>query len=194
MLIAVSLLTTRRLAIVFTAALVLGFTSQIIAQPGRHRDRPQRGQTREYFIQAEEVDWDYAPWYPGPNPVFGTPQDALDEGVFLADGIGDTYRKAVYREYADGSYSTKVERPAYLGTLGPIIRGEVGDTIVVHLKNAMSRNVSLHPHGVLYKKDSEGAFYDDGTSGPDKGDDVVAPGGSHDYVWKAPEARRSCTR
>ncbi|MBW2271444.1 MAG: multicopper oxidase domain-containing protein [Deltaproteobacteria bacterium] len=146
------------------------------------------GKTLHYYIQAEEVDWDYAPWYPGPNPIFGTDQDLLGENVFLSSsqGIGDTYKKAVYREYTKNFGKLK-DRPAYLGTLGPIIYAEVGDTIKVHLRNATSINVSIHPHGVKYAKDSEGAFYADGTSGRDAADDIVIPGGEHTSTWEVPE-------
>lgn len=91
---------------------------------------------------------------------------AKGEEVFLdpdvagpGSAVGRIYTKAVYREYtADASYSIPVPGPAYLGTLGPILYAEVGDTIKVHLKNAMSINVSIHPHGVKHAKDSEGAF------------------------------------
>jgi hypothetical protein len=45
----------------------------------------------------------------------------------------------------------------------------------------------MHPHGVFYTKDSEGAVYDDGTTGADTLDDGVPPGGTHSYVWPVPE-------
>ena len=45
----------------------------------------------------------------------------------------------------------------------------------------------MHPHGVFYTKSSEGAPYDDGTSGADKADDGVPPGGTHVYEWIVPE-------
>ena len=53
-----------------------------------------------------------------------------------------------------------------LGYLGPTLRAKVGDTIKITFKNKCSFSTSLHPHGVLYAKDSEGAPYNDGTSGP----------------------------
>ncbi len=37
----------------------------------------------------------------------------------------------------------------HLGILGPIIRAEVGDRIVVHFKNETSFEQTIHPHGVL---------------------------------------------
>ena len=45
----------------------------------------------------------------------------------------------------------------------------------------------MHPHGVFYDKDSEGAPYNDGTSGKDKDDDAVPPGKTHFYTWQVPE-------
>jgi len=52
----------------------------------------------------------------------------------------------VYREYTDGSFTTLKPRPPeerYLGMLGPILRGEVGDTIRVVFKNNASRPYSM---------------------------------------------------
>jgi FtsP/CotA-like multicopper oxidase with cupredoxin domain len=45
----------------------------------------------------------------------------------------------------------------------------------------------MHPHGVFYDKDSEGTPYEDGTTGADKADDAVPPGGTHVYTWSIPE-------
>ena len=54
---------------------------------------------------------------------------------------------------------------AYLGDLGPILRGTVGDIIKVTFLNRIDRALSIHPHGVFYTKANEGALYNDGTSG-----------------------------
>jgi FtsP/CotA-like multicopper oxidase with cupredoxin domain len=100
------------------------------------------------------------------------------------------YKKALYREYTDATFSTLNVRPAeqqYLGLLGPVLHGEVGDTIRVVFKNNASHAYSMHPHGVLYQKDSEGADYNDGTSGADKDDGGVSPGATHIYRWQIPE-------
>ncbi|MGH9411488.1 MAG: multicopper oxidase domain-containing protein [Vicinamibacterales bacterium] len=75
----------------------------------------------------------------------------------------------------------------YLGLVGPILRGEVGDTIKVVFKNTATHPYSMHPHGVLYGKDSEGVDYNDGTSGADRKDGGVPPGATHTYVWRIPE-------
>lgn len=79
--------------------------------------------------------------------------------VFLKRGphrIGSTYKKAVYTQYTNQSYDVVVEKPAWLGFLGPIIKAEVGDSIIIHLKNFASRSYTLHPHGVSYTKENEG--------------------------------------
>jgi FtsP/CotA-like multicopper oxidase with cupredoxin domain len=63
----------------------------------------------------------------------------------------------------------------------------VGDTIKIVYRNNVSFPNSLHPHGVFYDKDSEGAPYVDETADTDKADDAVPPGGEHVYVWPVPE-------
>lgn len=147
-------------------------------------------QTRTYFVAAAELDWDYAPT--GINQISGS-AFGESENVFVQSGkerIGKVYRKAAYREYTDETFTTlKTVEPRWqhLGLLGPVIRGEVGDTIQVVFKNMTSFPASMHPHGVFYKKDSEGTPYNDGTSGTDKADDAVPPGGTHTYIWQVPE-------
>ncbi|XP_039770951.1 ferroxidase HEPHL1 [Ornithorhynchus anatinus] len=101
--------------------------------------------------------------------------------------VGSVYKKAVYKHYTDETYSTEIPKPPWLGFLGPILRVEVEDVVVIHLKNFASRPYSLHPHGVFYAKDSEGALYPDGTSGKNKDDDMVLPGRNYTYVWSAKE-------
>src|SRR5262249_26787933 len=99
-------------------------------------------------------------------------------------------QKTLFREYTDSTFSTLKPRPAawqHLGFLGPVIRGVVGDTIRVVFRNNAKQPHSVHPHGVFYNKDSEGAPYQDGTSGNDKTDDAVPPGGTHVYTWLVPE-------
>jgi hephaestin len=148
------------------------------------------GRARTYFIRSEEVVWDYAPT--GANGITGEAFDA-DANVFVKNGpgrIGSRYLKCVYRAYTDSTFRRQVPRPdaeAYLGLQGPVIRAEVGDTIKVDFRNSCRIPTSVHVHGVLYDKDSEGAPYSDGTSGSNKADDSVAPGGQYTYNWSVPE-------
>jgi manganese oxidase len=147
------------------------------------------GRTRTYFIAADTVSWDYVPG--ARDEVAGTP---YADTAFFSNGkprpVSTKYRKVLYREYTDSTFRTLKPRPAqweHLGFLGPLIRAVVGDTIHVVFRNNADRPYSVHPHGVLYDKGSEGVPYNDGTSGRDKADDGVPPGETYTYVWPVPE-------
>lgn len=160
--------------------------------PARAQAPPgeRTGKTRTYYVAADEVNWDYAP--SGRDEAMGHPFNDVEKPYVEAGPhcIGRVYKKAIYREYTDDSF-TKLKARApedqYLGPVGPILRGEVGDTIKVVFRNHASHPFSMHPHGVFYQKDSEGADYNDSTSGADKADGGVPPGGTHTYVWQIPE-------
>jgi manganese oxidase len=148
------------------------------------------GTTRTYYISAEEVAWNYAP--SGRNQITGKPFDDVAD-VFVRSGpgrIGSVYRKCLYRGYTDAGFQHRTRvaaRDRYLGLLGPVIRAEVGDRIKVVFRNRCSFPTSVHPHGVFYAKNSEGAPYADATKRRDKTDDLVPTGGRHTYLWKVPE-------
>lgn len=147
------------------------------------------GKLRQYYIAVDEVDWDYAP--SGLDQLTGKPFDHMGM-MFIEqtkDRIGKTYHKAIYREYTDATFTTLKKRPPeweHLGILGPAIHAEVGDTINVFFKNNGTQSYSMHPHGVFYEKGSEGADYNDGANDPTH-NGVVAPGGTHTYIWQVPE-------
>uniref|UniRef100_A0A8C0H0S2 Ceruloplasmin n=1 Tax=Chelonoidis abingdonii TaxID=106734 RepID=A0A8C0H0S2_CHEAB len=147
------------------------------------------GATRVYYLGICEVEWNYAPT--GKNIITGRSiKDDPEASTFLQSGkdrVGSTYKKSVYKQYSDSTYAREIPKPAWLGFLGPIIRAEVGDTIIVHLKNFANRPHTVHPHGVFYKKDSEGSLYPDKSSQDHKEDDAVPPGGNHTYTWTVPE-------
>jgi len=154
------------------------------------KDLADSSQIRTYYIAADEVDWNYAP--SGMDQVKGLPFDEAAK-VFVkrsSDRIGATYRKAVYRAYSDENFSQLKPVPEawrHLGMLGPVIRAEVGDTIQVVFKNNTRINASIHPHGVFYAKNAEGALYNDGTFGQAKSDDAVPPGKVYTYIWQVPD-------
>ncbi len=138
----------------------------------------------------DPVVWNYAPT--GSNQITGKPFDSVaDTHVASGPGkIGSKYVKCLYRGYNDATFSRPRRRPPseqYLRILGPVIHAAVGDTIKVVFRNACPFRTSLHPHGVFYEKDSEGAPYNDGTSSSDKSDDAVPTGGRHTYIWQVPE-------
>lgn len=148
------------------------------------------GHLRVYYIAADEVRWNYAPQ--GRNVTIGRPFDKLEAPYAIGGphSIGSVYWKAVYRRYTDGTFEHLMPRPPsqqYLGILGPIIHAEVGDTIKVVFKNNATRPYSIHPHGVLYDKASEGDAYDDGSSAKEKIGGAVQPGHTYTYIWHVPD-------
>lgn len=151
---------------------------------------PCQAKERLYYVAADEVLWEYAPQKT--NLMMGMPLTE-EQSVFVRQSdstIGSRYKKALFREYTDASFSALKPRPEHeqhLGLLGPLFRAEVGDTIKVVFKNQASRHYSIHPHGVFYSKANEGAMTNDGTSSSDKKDDMVMPGETFTYQWQVPE-------
>jgi FtsP/CotA-like multicopper oxidase with cupredoxin domain len=187
------------LAVTAVAALALALDG-CGATPASQSPAPR---THTYYIAADPVEWDYAP--SGKDLITG--EEFADAGDRTANGLplyhnvrtdpgasvrglGHRYGKVLYREYTDSSFGELRPRPReweHLGYLGPLLRAQVGDTIRVVFRNHADRAYSVHPHGVFYDKDSEGTPYEDGTSGADKSDDAVPPGGTHVYTWAVPE-------
>jgi FtsP/CotA-like multicopper oxidase with cupredoxin domain len=147
-----------------------------------------KGVVRNYFIAAEEVDWDYTPR--GRN-LAGLPHRETGEDEAGTQQAHRIYHKAIYREYTDATFKTLKPRPPqweHLGILGPLIRADVGDSVKVVFRNKTHLSLTMHPHGLQYTKDSEGALYNDGTQGAVKADDLVPPGKSYTYIWTVPES------
>jgi len=167
---------------------------------------PDGGKVREHFIAAEAAEWDYAPF--GGEMCTGSLKP-FGEGasVFLGDApdrLGRKYLKARYVAYTDATFSEKKRvgpEWEHLGLVGPVLRAEVGDLLRVTFLNRVDISggagkngtalgplprLSMHPHGVLYDKASEGALYDDGTPPSQRQDDAVPPGGRNVYEWRVP--------
>ncbi|KAI8089734.1 Cupredoxin [Halteromyces radiatus] len=131
--------------------------------------------TRQYYITAEEVDWDYAP------QQWDNLRDQPLNQSFMSDlytarnatRLGTVYRKAVYRQYTDASFSIPIAHDPALGFLGPIIKAEAGDRIQVEFFNRASQPCSLHPHTIK------------ATNGSLPGRSVQPNQGYH-YVWDIP--------
>jgi len=165
------------------------YSSENVA-PASLSDANFQGQTRTYYIAADEVQWDFAPT--GMNQITGKPFDDT-ANVYMESGedrIGKISLKAVYHEYTDDTFTTLKpisDKWQHLGILGPVIHAEVGDTIKVVFKNNARFPFSIHAHGVFYQKESEGAPYNDGVPESEKKGDAVPPGGNYTYVWQVPE-------
>ena len=144
----------------FSAAPALGKSKQ-----------PSPGHTREYYIAAEQVEWDYAP--SGLELMHGAE-------LSYPWGLHRRWMKTRFTEYTDGTFSHRKPQPEWLGILGPIIRAEVGDTVIVHFRNLTRGYHSIHVHGLRYDKQNEGAIYSNNLPGI-----AVPPGGDFTYHWLA---------
>ena len=176
---------------------VVGGLAQLAATSARPRppqDLPTTGgRVRTYYIAAEEVEWDYAPL--GIDMMTGKSFEGT-AAAYTQPGpnhIGHVYRKAVYREYTDGTFAMRKPRPAqdeYLGLLGPILRAEVGDTIKVVFKNNASRPYSMHSPDVFRLRNSSdtGSIPDaTGNVVDQEPEDMVEPGATFTYEWDVSE-------
>jgi FtsP/CotA-like multicopper oxidase with cupredoxin domain len=130
--------------------------------------------TRHYYIAAEDVTWNYAP--SAHNMMTGAP---LPQPWALKL----QWPKTRFVEYTDATFTIPKPQPEWLGILGPIIRAEVGDEVVVDFFNRSKRVHDIHPHGLHYDKDNEGSVYLPMAHGG-----YVAPGAHYTYHWFANEA------
>lgn len=129
------------------------------------------GVVRHYYIAAEDVDWNYAP----------SGRDLLHDRQLPMPWGGKTgFRKTRYIEYTDATFTKRKPQPGWLGILGPILRAEVGDTILVDFLNRSNSSNSMHPHGLRYDKNSEGSMYSPAGLGAE-----VPTTGRFTYRWIA---------
>jgi FtsP/CotA-like multicopper oxidase with cupredoxin domain len=89
------------------------------------------------------------------------------------------FRALGYRAYSEG-FAAPIA-PAQMG--GPMLAGEVGDTIVVHFRNGdehFNQAFTFHPHGVRYTPDYDGAFLGQFT----RAGGFIAPGEEFTYTFE----------
>ena len=122
---------------------------------------------REYWIAAEPVEWNIVP----------THRDQM-----MAEKVKQGPTK--FAAYGYRAYSAGFKSPLGKATVpGPLIEAEVGETVVVHFRNKLSAPVTMHPHGVFYANEMDGAYKGKWTD----------PGGfvqrnrTFTYVWEARE-------
>uniref|UniRef100_A0A8C1N2A8 ferroxidase n=1 Tax=Cyprinus carpio TaxID=7962 RepID=A0A8C1N2A8_CYPCA len=130
--------------------------------------------TRTFFISVEEEEWDYA----------GYGQRRVDKSS--QNERTTSFKKAVFRKYLDSTFSIRDirgEMDEHLGILGPVIKAEVDQTVMVFFRNLASRPYSLHANGVKYLKQMEGLSYDDQSPYWYKQDDAVQPNSTFIYMW-----------
>ncbi|XP_058898134.1 coagulation factor V isoform X1 [Kogia breviceps] len=148
------------------------------------RDQRRHMKRWKYFIAAEEVIWDYAPIIPA-NIDKNYRSLHLDN---FSNQIGKHYKKVVYKQYEDASFTKRLENPNIKdGILGPIIRAQVRDTLKIMFKNMASRSYSIYPHGVTfspYEDEVNSSF----TSGSNTMIKAVQPGETYTYKWNILES------
>jgi hypothetical protein len=135
---------------------------------------PDAGKTRRYYLAAESELWDFAP--SGKDELCGGP---------LPSNVGRNRKsgKLRYIQYTDATFTTKVIPNRSLGILGPVLRGVVGEYLAITFFNRTDQPLSMHPHGVKYDKDGEGAYH---LPNPGRGS-AVGPGARFTYVWQLDE-------
>jgi FtsP/CotA-like multicopper oxidase with cupredoxin domain len=107
--------------------------------------------TREYWIAAVPTTWDVAP--SDHDPI-------MDMHL---DPAKTTMQAVVFKAFTSGWTTQLPDNPNVSGDNdgipGPLIKGRVGDTILIHFKNLdPARPHSMHFHGVHYDFPSDGAF------------------------------------
>uniref|UniRef100_A0A8C7JD97 Coagulation factor VIII n=1 Tax=Oncorhynchus kisutch TaxID=8019 RepID=A0A8C7JD97_ONCKI len=118
-----------------------------------------------HYIAAEEIIWDYAPH--------------LSQGDRGPHQLGHEYKKVVYVEYTDQTFTTRKSPVKRL--LGPLLRGQVDEHFQIVFKNLASRPFNIYPNGLtkispLRKTGNEGE--------KDLRSLAVPPNGTYGYMWK----------
>ncbi|XP_070692649.1 coagulation factor VIII isoform X2 [Pempheris klunzingeri] len=125
----------------------------------------------EHYIAIEEDTWDYAPHL--------KPTDSELQSGYLPAAphhLDYKYKKAVYVEYTDGSFTQRKNPTKTL--LGPLLKGTVNDQIHITLRNLASRPFNIYPSGLtkifpLQRSTNKKALRSMG----------VSPNSTFGYVW-----------
>uniref|UniRef100_A0A672PA71 ferroxidase n=1 Tax=Sinocyclocheilus grahami TaxID=75366 RepID=A0A672PA71_SINGR len=132
---------------------------------------------KKYYIAAVEMDWDYSPTRTWEEQMHHGLKDSPGNEFLKKEGkfIGSKYKKVLYREYTDDTFTKPKERSAdmeHLGIMGPMIHGKVGEKVKIVFKNMAKRPYSIHAHGV--KTDSPQVA-------------LTRPGETQTYTWYLPK-------
>jgi FtsP/CotA-like multicopper oxidase with cupredoxin domain len=165
-------------AIPGAAAAQSGAAAPTVAPPAPAR---AGGQVREYWIQVDSFLHNTVP----------TGLDEMSGTTYTADQT--SYWALGYRAYTPNwgeplpgdTSNTPDSIGPNTGIPGPTIRAEVGDTLKVHFRNNDAHYKcphSMHPHGVLYNPDNDGAYI---WATPNTPGTAVPYGESYTYTWTA---------
>ena len=166
------------------------------ARPRPKQDLPTAGgRVRTYYIAAEETEWDYAPL--GIDMMTGKPFEGT-AAAYTQPGpnhIGHVYRKAVYREYTDGTFATRKPRPpagripGFAGT-DPARggrrydQGRFQEQRLAALQHASARR---RPPSAALCWDRQGSRCRGRCRYEGEPEDTVAPGATFTYEWDVRE-------
>jgi FtsP/CotA-like multicopper oxidase with cupredoxin domain len=120
---------------------------------------------RQYWIRAEKKEkWRIVPTHR---------DEMMDQRV--------NGRKS-FDAYTYRAYTRDFGSPLDRGKMpGPLIEANVGETVAIHFQNALPVPVTMHPHGIFYANEMDGAYKGEYT---DPGG-FVQPGRTFTYIWDA---------
>uniref|UniRef100_A0A8C5GV05 Coagulation factor VIII-like n=1 Tax=Gouania willdenowi TaxID=441366 RepID=A0A8C5GV05_GOUWI len=134
--------------------------------------RGHQSKTWVHYIAAEEVTWHYAPHL--------KPTDRELQSRFLPTTphhLSYTYKKVVYVEYTDGSFTQRINPDITL--LGPLLKGKVYDEFHITFKNLASRPFNIYPNGL-----TKISSLHTSNSGQNLHSMEVAPNSTFGYIWR----------
>ncbi|XP_063811714.1 coagulation factor V isoform X2 [Pseudophryne corroboree] len=120
----------------------------------------------DHYIGAIEVDWDYAS---------GSSENS--ERMYCQH----PFKKVIYKQFTDSTFTIPMENPKELGLIGPVIRALVRETIMVVFKNMASQPHNIYPHGVSLQRLFEGYVLN--LKGEETQNNTVMPGETMTYYW-----------
>jgi FtsP/CotA-like multicopper oxidase with cupredoxin domain len=124
----------------------------------------KRATGAEYWIRAEKVNWQIIPTHR---------DQMLDRRV---------RGKSHFTAYAYRQYTANFAAPMGPATIpGPLLEVDEGETMTVHFHNKVDVPVTMHPHGIFYANEMDGAYKGKFT---DPGG-FVQPNKKFTYVWEA---------
>ncbi|CAL1527319.1 unnamed protein product, partial [Lymnaea stagnalis] len=145
-----------------------------------YKYRPRRRESRNvrrFYLAAEEIDWNYAP--SGLDLKTGKPLTGTSvPSSYHTNGACMTYKKARFVQYKSRAFRARVpqtRQEEHLGILGPVLRAELGDRLIVTLKNTIP-----FPYNIVFVK----LFFSDG---PGVSGGSVQPNQVYTYTFDVPE-------
>ena len=114
-------------------------------------------QRRHYCVGIVEEKWNYAPNSTGSQyDLTGAYEETAEYYLSQTDStIGSSYFKVFYRgfQYNDHTkecdWDDEIAVPTYMGVQGPVIRGVIGDTLEIHVKNFATETYAFNLQGLI---------------------------------------------